>query len=542
VSKRHFWLIGPCCLFLSVTARLGAEPGAVRSQDLPAPASSAPDPQLLSAKIDQLIGVQLSAKGVKPAGLADDAEFVRRVYLDLVGRIPRAFEVRDFLDDDTRDKRQRLMESLLDSPSYVNHFTNVWRHVLLPASNNQEVQFLLPGFEAWLRQRIRENAPYDQIVREVLTTSVGPNLRSGAQRFDSAGATPVAFYQANDLKAENLAASTSRLFLGIRLECAQCHDHPHANIGANTIWERNQFWEYAAFFYDIQPEGFGAARDLPSIKIPGTERVVQARFLDGNEPRWLPGLQARSTLATWMTAKGNPYFARAAANRLWAHFFGIGLVEPVDDLSEQNPPSHPELLQELADQLVGSGYDQKFLIRAITCSQAYQRTSATAPGSQTDPRAFARMAVRGLTPEQLFDSLAQATGYRDKTSGEMSPFPGANSPRGLFLARFANQDKRTEFQTSILQALALMNGKFIDDATSIEQSETLAAVVDAPFLDAPQRIETLYLAVLSRKPRADEAARFEKYVSAGGPKHDSKAALGDVFWALLNSAEFMLNH
>jgi hypothetical protein len=248
-----------------------------------------------------------------------------------------------------------------------------------------------------------------------------------------------------------------------------------------------------------------------------------------------------------MTKSDNPYFPRAAANRLWAHFFGIGLVDPVDDLSDQNPPSHPELLDELGRQFLANGFDQKYLIRAIMNSETYQRTSAGSDAAQADPRLFARKTVKGMTPEQIFDSVAQAIGQRQQeepsdSGGARALLGQNNSPRATFLSRFASQDKPTEFQTTILQALALMNGKLIDDATSVEHSETLSAIVDAPFLNAEQRIETLFLATLSRKPRTDEAARLAKYVSSGGPKHDTRAALGDVFWALLNSAEFLLNH
>jgi hypothetical protein len=237
-----------------------------------------------------------------------------------------------------------------------------------------------------------------------------------------------------------------------------------------------------------------------------------------------------------MTGSENQYFARTAANRIWAHFFGIGIIEPVDDLSEQNPPSHPELLDELAHQLVAHQFDLKYLMRAITASQTYQRSSAAS--SHGDVRLFSHMPVKAMTAEQLYDSLEQAT-YRGDSFGNQ---PGAASPRSEFVAKFASQEKRTEAQTSILQALTLMNGNMIADATSIERSNTLAAVADAPFMDTKQRIDTLYLVTLGRKPTAQESEKLIKYVSDGGARGEPKAALTDVFWALLNSGEFMLNH
>jgi hypothetical protein len=500
-----------------------------------------PDAQKLAARIDALIDARLAEQKVQPAPPADDPEFIRRVYLDLAGRIPPAFDVRDFLADPSQDKRTRLVERLLEGAGYVNHFSNVWRALLLPQTNNADVQALVPGFEAWLHVRIRDNVPFDRLVREILTGPTNARRpRMGNRSARLVEPTPAAFYQANELKPENLASSTSRLFLGVKIECAQCHDHP------TDHWKRTEFWGYAAFFAGIRPElkdamypGLQELSDAREIRIPGGDRVVSARFLGGQEPRWSPDTRSRATLAAWLTAAENPYFARATANRVWAHLFGIGIVQPVDDFCDQNPPSHPEVLDELARQLTAHKFDVKFLIRALTATRAYQRTSAAAGSNAADPRLFSRMAVKGLSPEQLFDSLAQATGYRSDGTA-MASLPG--SPRAEFLARFANQDKPTQTQTSILQALALMNGSFVADATSVERSRTLAAVADAPFLDASAKVETLYLATLCRKPRPEEAAHLVPYITSGGPRKSEAAALADLFWALLNSAEFMLNH
>jgi hypothetical protein len=241
-------------------------------------------------------------------------------------------------------------------------------------------------------------------------------------------------------------------------------------------------------------------------------------------------------LADWLTSADNSYFARAAVNRMWAHFFGRGLVDPLDELGGNKAPSHPELLDTLAGEFVASGYDLKFLIRAIVGSQIYQRSSRFTDSSQRDPSLFARAVGRGLTPEQWFDSFVVATGCDDNQRAEM-------------LGKFSSLERPAEMQTSILQSLAMMNGRLVTDATSLTESRTLAAVIDAPFLDRKGKIEALFLASLSREPLPAEIEPLIAYFDstdgqASSSSQDSREreALADIFWALLNSAEFKLNH
>jgi hypothetical protein len=288
------------------------------------------------------------------------------------------------------------------------------------------------------------------------------------------------------------------------------------------------------------------------VTIPGTEKVVQASYPDGKAPKWKEKTSARQTLAEWMTARDNPYFARAAVNRVWAYFLGTGLIDPVDEMvGSEHAPSHPELLDELARAFAAHDFDLKFLIRAITASQAYQRTSAGK--GEVEPHLFARMPLRGLSPEQLYDSVAMATGYQENGNrlppGVVVKFGNNGSARAEFLTRFANQsEKATEVQTSILQALSLMNGSLIATATDLKNSATLAGVLDAPFMDTKARVKALYLAALTRQPKPKELDRLVKYVESGGAETDGdmdtryNKALADVFWALLNSGEFFLNH
>ncbi len=523
---------------------------------LPLKAVSPDDEMALAAKIDQLISARCQEAGVQPVPVADDAEFLRRVYLDLIGRIPSTSEARTFLGDSTPDKRHRLVRQLLSHPGYVEHFSNVWRDLLVPeARTNAEVQGQLTGFNAWIGKQLTQNVGYDRMVRELLTLRfAGERVRSRkkpATEEPKEEATPLAFYLAKEVKPENLAGSTARLFLGVRLECAQCHDHPTAP------WTRQQFWSYAAFFASLQrnnPEEGNTIREIfdrRELKIPGSTQTVEARYPDGTEPQWRYNIGSRTTLADWLTTPANPYFSRTAANRLWAHLFGIGLVEPVDDLRTDNPPSHPELLDELARQLAAHQFDTKYLIRAITASQTYQRTSARS-GIAADPlteagraRLFARMALKALTAEQLFDSLALATGYRapepPRDSEQIAP--PRNEDRSEFLALFAPTGQTpVQVQTSIQQALTLMNGRFIAAATRGQRDGTLATAANDPSLDTQGRIEALFLATLSRRPTAKETARLVRYVASGGAQKDPQRALADVFWVLLNSTEFCVNH
>jgi len=528
-------LAAACCVLIGQAP--AADPKPARAE--PKPAS----PAELTALIDKTFEEAWAKANVRPAPAADDAEFVRRVYLDLVGKIPRTYETLAFLDDPapTAEKRAKLVDMLLESPAYLSRATETYRAMLLPeAETDDQVRILLPTFEAWLRKKVVENAGYDKIVREVLTVKLGGRGRRAGNALDPRSSpSPLAFYIAKDAKPENLAASASRLFLGVRMECAQCHNHPFSH------WKREEFWGLAVFFGGVTRQGgnqaFGQIRENESPRemvIPGTTKVARAVLPGEQETKWRRGASGRDVLADWITAPDNPYFARAAVNRVWARFFGVGLVDPVDDLRDENPSAHPELHDRLAREYREHGYDLKYLIRAITASKPYGLTSAVGLSELAPPQLFAAMPLRSLSPDQLFDSLALATGFG--TSGrEMI----GGDARSRFGELFANRDeKSTEGQVSILQALSLMNGPLMASATSPETGDTLAALVDAPFLDAAGKVESLYLSALSRRPRADESAAMVAFMERGKTDGDRAKALGDVFWVLLNSPEFRFNH
>lgn len=523
------------CRRLSVFALflLTPLPAVSAGEKTPSESATLLDAEALAQRIDRHLAARLKEKGVPPAARTDDAAFLRRVYLDLAGCIPSIIDVRDFLDDTRPHKRRLWVEMILNGkkPSrkpeaFAQHFANVYRAWILARVNSENAASFAPILETWLRERLKANTPYDRMVRGLIAAPVDPGGMSGN-----------VFYPINENKPENLAASVSRLFLGVKLECAQCHDD---RSGGN--WTQEQFWAFAAFFAGNNLEG--ETTNKREILIPGRKKTIAARFLDDSQPNWMNNDNPRAVLADWLVDANNPYFARAAVNRLWAYFFGVGLTDPLDEQGTHNPPSHPELLDELAQQFAEHNFDLQYLMRAFVATEAYQRSSVAEQAGQRDPRLFACMPIRGLSAEQLFDSLAEATEYQDTSPGAINRFgkPENMSPRRKFLARFAHQDKPMEAPTSILQALYLMNSAFVAERTSLEQNKTLATIADAAKTDTVRRVETLFLVVLSRKPTAAESKRFVSYVERSGPSSERRHALADMFWALLNSAEFRLNH
>ena len=388
-------------------------------------AADARDARALAARIDAKLAAFWAEAKVKSAPRADDGEFLRRACLDLIGRIPTAAEARDFLDDPNPEKRVALVDRLLDSPAYAARATALWRQILLPETEDQ-VARRRRGFKAWLQKKVAEEAGYDRVVREILTAKlVGrENTMVATVRTDP---SPAAFYTAKGGKPETLASDAARAFLGLRLECAQCHDHPFAK------WKKQEFWGFAAFFAGVPQAADDGSGTMPrndanrrELTIPGTKTVVKASHLDHTAPAWRPRADTREVLADWVTSPSNPYFARAAVNRVWARFFGSGLIEPVDDIDSADDAELGGLLDEIAVEFRNHGYDMKYLVRALTATRAYSLTSAADANESSAPPPFARMAVRGLSPAQFLDSLAQSDRAPD-----ISPRPGGPLPRTL---------------------------------------------------------------------------------------------------------------
>ena len=271
------------------------------------------------------------------------------------------------------------------------------------------------------------------------------------------------------------------------------------------------------------------------------KKPQEALYLDDSKPDWTREPEPRRVFAAWLTAGDNPYFAKVAVNRMWAHYFGVGLVDPVDDFGPHNAASHPELLDYLAGLFVAAKFDLRVLARGLVGSEAYQRTSRFTDPRQKEPRLFARMNVKGLSAEQLIDSIALATGYRENAPRASRAAFGyePGSPRAAFMGTFGGGGSRSDMQTSILQALSLVNGAWIARQTDPDKGETLKAVLEGPFRDDDARVEVLYLATLSRVPTRAEKSRVMEAVARAS---DRKAAIADVLWVLLNCQEFLLNH
>ncbi|MBI1311187.1 DUF1553 domain-containing protein [bacterium] len=496
------------------------------------------------AQVDQQFEQTWRENQVTPSEPARPSEFLRRVWLDVAGRIPQVSVTREFLAAsdgsaaEARQARRDMIERLLDRPTYVTHFAEFWQAALIPeATSEPQLRQLRPAFEAWLREQLRTEVAYDELVRSLITAPID-NLEGNPRAQE---ASPGIFFRVKQLNPANLAAATSRVFLGVRLECAQCHNHPF------DTWKQEQFWSLAAFYSGVKGDNaFAMVNEVTNrrrIQILDSGRFVEAAFLPtGKAESDTPAKQAvpREELAAWVTADENPWFAKMAVNRLWGMFFGRGFVDPVDDFSANNPPSHPKVLDLLAREFIASGYDLKFLIRVITSTRAYQLSSRQTSPGQLPPEMFARASVRGLTPRQVFNSLSAAMGTFEPFTvpGQFNDQPAEQE----FLDLFSNDaDSPLERPTTILQALSLMNGDLIGQGTDLEQSRTLRAIIDYPLMTRDQKIETLYLAALVRRPTESEAQRLAAYADSL-PAEEESRALADIYWTLLNSSEFLFNH
>ncbi len=499
------------------------------------PADAAPPTaSQLARRIDQVLHQYQEQEKVVPSQQSSDEEFLRRVYLDLAGRIPTVAEARTFLKSESPDKRAELAHDLVHSGAHARHMATFWRRSWIPQADTQQFRDITDEFETWLTLQLTGDGRYDEIVRQMLTVNIETKSDPSSPSRTLGQSVPESFLTASQRQPANLAANTTRAFLGLNLDCAQCHDHPFSR------WTQEQFWETAAFFARPNANQEITSKQFEIAMGETTEKVNATLFTDEEIP-WPAQLNpdsGREALAAWVTGKQNPYFAKNAVNRLWAHYFGVGLCEPLDDISEDNPALQPEILEELSQVFVESDYDLKLLSEAMVLTEAYQRTSRVSAGEedQVEPQHYVRMPVRGLTGEQLYESLRTAAGMSAVRS-DLSQ-SGDRDSGGRFVANFAVEDT-AHAERSILQSLELMNGDTTAEMIDAERSPLLRVLGNAPFLNDQQKINTLFLATLGRQPDAEESELFSSHLA--GAEDDSQA-LSTLMWVLVNSAEFNTNH
>ncbi len=492
---------------------------------------------LMIQRIDDVLRQNWEDAGVQPAELATDGEFLRRASLDITGVIPRVSQVRNFLADDRPDKRERLVEQLLNSPRCATHLATVWHNRILPAGTEEMHSVESLGLQKWLRTRFAKNVRYDNLVAGML-------LATGAEELG-----PALYFQANDVAPEKIAASVSNLFLGVKLQCAQCHDHPYSE------YTQRDFWGLAAFFAQVRaPEQSGmnmsyrlVDENRGEVQLPDSDEVVPPRYLRVNKEVDESFGSRRASLVLWLTSRDNRSFTRAGVNWAWAHFFGHGLVESPADVSAEHSSSNHQLLDDLSAYFVESGFDLRELLLTIASTHAYQLAGWTRDAEQPTPELFAAMPPKPLTPEQLYDSfllLAPRVMSRDQPDNVPNS-PVANMAADPLRIQFVRRMREppgnpTEYRAGTLQALMLMNGTTTAELADHQRSRLLGALT-APFMDTEDRIEASFLATLCRQPEMEERSMAIELLEGAESAVERDRVLSDLLWALVNSTEFAFN-
>lgn len=500
---------------------------------LQAQTSGGRDPRTVAHAIDSAINQKLADQKVPASPRADDAEFLRRAYLDITGRIPTAEQAAAFLDSTDQDKRARLIDALLARPEYGQNFGNVWRHLLIPLDTPVQTIAASPRLGEFLALQFNENPGWDKMVRRLFARTGGKTAGPLDQLDVSQIMNVVLKTGAGNAPAGPTTAYKARLFLGVKLLCAECHNDRFKQ------WTQDDYWGLVA----------GMA-GTAAVKIPDngeSKRVgesIAARFIDGSKPLASPtkGGVTAPVFLDWLTANENKYFAVNGVNRLWLHFFNRGLVNPVGDLHDKNPPSHPAVMDLLTKEFVASGFDLKHVIRCICNSETYQRTSRAAPGNETDRELFSHMALKPLTADQLFDSLGLALGAREVNLEPVSARfnqalteggPPKIGTRDRFINFFANcktqDDDGNDYRRGVPQQLALMNTGGLNG-----MSLTARELAKLP---PGQAVERLFLGTYARRPSAAEARLAADYL-AQRPDKDPAEGYASLLWVLLVSSEF----
>jgi hypothetical protein len=501
--------------------------------------------------IDQHVFANLKQLGIPPSPVCDDATFLRRVSLDIAGRLPTTAEAEAFLASKDPAKRDQLVEALLTSPDYADFFANKWTALLKNKRDDTKDITANFAFHSWVRDSLLANKPYDRLVRELLaaTGTIADN-------------PPVAWYKRVKQPTEQLE-DVAQLFLGVRMQCAQCHHHPFER------WSQHDYYSMAAFFSQIGRKPTATAgedvifhkRGVAQTENKKTRQPVKPAGLGDPTLEIPPDDDPRLRLADWMGDKRNPFFAKSLVNRYWKHFFKRGLIEPEDDIRDTNPPSNPELLDALARHFVDSGFDLRAVVRAIAQSSAYQLSATPNQHNGVDRQNFSRFYPRRLPAEVLLDAVDQFTGARtdfadlppgtravalpDNSYNRSSPFLKVfGRPEGASVCECERASS-----ASLAQSLHLMNAADVKAklATSGGRAERLAK----PGKPEAEKLRELYLAAFAREPQSHEQSVAEEYLAkpredAAGkplpPEQARRLAYEDLLWALINTKEFLYNH
>ena len=522
--------------------------------------------------INEHVSAGWADAGLEPSPPATDGEWCRRVHLDVIGRIPSSAELNAFLSDSSPTKKADLVARLLGDEyvdEYARSWTDVWLTVLIGRDLENEM-VSRPGMRQWLRRAFSKNIPYDRFMEELVTATGSNTNKEGVENFNGATNFLSGKMEEGGVQA---TAKTAQIFLGVQVQCTQCHNHPF-NKG-----KQNQFWEMNAFFRQARGlRRFEQTMDIQSVEMVdedfageggdpqaaeifyelrnGLKKVAFPVFIDGTEisqSGYLPGktedgkeygINRRRALAQLI--KASPLMPQAIVNRMWAHFLGYGFTKPIDDLGEHNPPSHPELLAGLAEQFREQSFDLKELVRWIVLSKPYGLSSKVAKGnSKDDPTLgekpkFSHFYLRQMRAEDLYESLLTAT-EADRSRGAEAAAKKKDEWLGQFIIAFGTDegDDATTFNGSIAQVLMMFNGELVKVATGTGKGGFLDRVAASGGKNAA-KIDALYLAALARKPSAKEVAAANKLMQER--KGDAIGALQDVWWAVLNSNEFIINH
>ncbi len=508
--------------------------------------------------IDEQIDAQLARLNLPKSAPCSDAVFIRRVFVDTIGTLPTTDEVRHFLSDGSDDKRDKLIEDLLGRPEFVDFWTYKWSDILMLNGNLLRPK-ALKAYYQWIHAQVAANTPWDQFVREILT-STGSSHEQGATNFFALHQDP-----------ENMTENACQAFLGLSIGCAKCHNHPLEK------WTNDQYYAMANLFSRVRAKGWGGdgrnGDGLRTLYVVETGELVQPRTgkpqpptpLDAEPISFDDPTDRRAYLADWLTSPDNPYFARSITNRVWASFFGVGLVESIDDMRISNPATNEKLLKAAADYLVEQKFDLKALMRAILQSNAYQRSSLPLPGNQDEDRFYSRYYPRRMMAEVLHDAVVLVTGV--PSTFDKIAFDGADRqetdfyPAGTraiqlydsavenyFLQTFGRNQRRITCECersdepSMVQVLHLSNGKTINDKLAAADNRIggLLKLRHAGMSEAAL-LDELYLTCLARYPTAPERQELLALLPPSGTG-DERVVLEDICWAILTSREFLFNH